>query len=500
MAETTQPPARRAFSLDALRGLAILAMCLSGVVPWMGLPNWMYHAQFPRVIDGEIVERVTFVNTFAGYTWVDLVFPAFLFSMGVAFPFALRKRLDGGTPLWRILTQIAWRYVVLVWFAIYVRHITPYVIARPDPTDTASWLLGLLGFLLLFPALTRFPKQWPDWVGWTLRISGVLLANVFLFWLNWRKLEEGPESIATFLRSIVGQSDIILLVLANMAFFGSLIWVLTRNQPWGRLGFFVVALAGHGIHAKWHQAEGMGWLGELAWSPVGWAYNFSFLKYLFIVLPGTIIGDWLLAWMSGGKSETGELISWPKERLWGIVAALAALVVFFHVALQARWQMAASTVGVLALVGAVALFQKATTSTEQLLRRFYVFGAGWMILGVLLDWTEGGIKKDPSTLSYYFVSLGLAIFLLIFFLILIDILQYRRTFWLLVANGQNPMLAYVGIRNLLAPVVNLLGLESFFMNTVFQSGWGRFIWSMMKTVGLGVVVAGFTRIKVIWRS
>ncbi|NDH55065.1 MAG: DUF5009 domain-containing protein, partial [Betaproteobacteria bacterium] len=44
-------PARqdRALALDALRGLAILAMLLSGQLPFdaNALPAWMYHAQVP---------------------------------------------------------------------------------------------------------------------------------------------------------------------------------------------------------------------------------------------------------------------------------------------------------------------------------------------------------------------------------------------------------------------------------------------------------------------
>lgn len=35
-------------ALDALRGLAILMMVLSGTIPFDGaLPGWMYHAQLP---------------------------------------------------------------------------------------------------------------------------------------------------------------------------------------------------------------------------------------------------------------------------------------------------------------------------------------------------------------------------------------------------------------------------------------------------------------------
>ena len=36
---------KRAFSLDALRGYAIITMVLSGTIASGVLPGWMYHAQ-----------------------------------------------------------------------------------------------------------------------------------------------------------------------------------------------------------------------------------------------------------------------------------------------------------------------------------------------------------------------------------------------------------------------------------------------------------------------
>jgi heparan-alpha-glucosaminide N-acetyltransferase len=76
-------------SLDALRGLTILVMVfvndLAGVA---GVPAWMKHV--PRSVDG--------------MTFVDVVFPAFLFIVGAAIPLALDRRLaleDGQKGLWR---------------------------------------------------------------------------------------------------------------------------------------------------------------------------------------------------------------------------------------------------------------------------------------------------------------------------------------------------------------------------------------------------------------
>src|SRR5271154_609810 len=88
----------RAFALDALRGLAILAMLLSGQMPFGEhvLPSWMYHAQEPP-------PTFQWNGSLPGISWVDLVFPFFLFSMGAAFPLALSKRMENGTSNFKLL-------------------------------------------------------------------------------------------------------------------------------------------------------------------------------------------------------------------------------------------------------------------------------------------------------------------------------------------------------------------------------------------------------------
>src|SRR3982750_1625474 len=78
-------------SLDVLRGLTILVMMfvndLSGV---KGVPPWMEHIH-PSDSDG--------------MTFVDVVFPAFLFIVGISIPFAIGSRLEKGERIARV-----WRH------------------------------------------------------------------------------------------------------------------------------------------------------------------------------------------------------------------------------------------------------------------------------------------------------------------------------------------------------------------------------------------------------
>ena len=89
---------KRAYALDALRGYAIITMVLSATVAWNSLPGWMYHAQTPppdRAFDASL----------SGITWVDLVFPFFLFAMGAAFPFSIKIRFEKGDTKLRLVYE-----------------------------------------------------------------------------------------------------------------------------------------------------------------------------------------------------------------------------------------------------------------------------------------------------------------------------------------------------------------------------------------------------------
>jgi len=87
------PPGGRSRTLDVLRGLTIVAMTfvndLAGV---RDVPAWMKHIS-PHDADG--------------MTFVDVVFPAFLFIVGLSIPLALGRRLDRGEP-----RAQAWSYVL----------------------------------------------------------------------------------------------------------------------------------------------------------------------------------------------------------------------------------------------------------------------------------------------------------------------------------------------------------------------------------------------------
>ncbi|MBI1291140.1 DUF5009 domain-containing protein [bacterium] len=511
-AAVAKPSAPRALALDALRGWAIIAMCISGVVPWGGLPSWMYHAQYAGTMG---FPGLKYTATLPGYTWVDLVFPAFLFSMGAAFPFALSSRIAKGVAQWRILAGVFGRGACLVAFAIYVQHITPSTISNnPD-----AWvqLQALLGFALLFPMLVRMPDSFSkSTVAW-IRGGGLVGAVLLMYWLRF------PEgSLGT--RFNLYRSNIILLVLSNMAVWGSIVWLWTRGNLVARLAVMAVvaaAIQADKVSGSWVNivatprlpAGVAAWCSEhLGFKDFTWAYQFMFVKYLLIVIPGTIVGDILLDWMK--RSDRAEDHGRGTLPIGFLSVFCLLVIVGIHVGLHGRWVFATAltVIPLLGLVWYVIRSFPSQTKTDVLLKGLLGWGSFWLVLGLLCEPLEGGIKKDPSNASYYFVSTGLSILMLISFTIWIDLYKKQRWFWLLIANGQNPMLAYVAIRNLLAPIVGFpfgtFTLENWAFTKLAGNVpvgdvwryWRMFIWSMTKTLALSWVVALFTRAKIIWRA
>lgn len=500
----TQPiPSRppRALALDALRGIAVMGMCLSGRMPHianMALPSWMYHAQTPPP---------TFhysPNSPAGFTWVDLVFPAFLFSMGVAFPFALKSRMNKGATIIQTVFGSLLRMFALIFFAIYMSHINPWAIdaqattqaffnffgqAIPQGFVFNVWHIVLFGFFLCFPVFGRFSKSWNQEVCESIRLIGILVMAGFLAVLHFKSGLAGFD---------IHRSNIILIVLANMAFFGSIIWLLSRRSLALRLSFLAIGFLAHLSKYNIEFLDPI--MGYLKWnSPyISWFYNFGYLKYLLIIIPGTIIGDLLLGWMK--RKEETSLVGWTKHLLWNQAFLMFAWVVALHITLHGRLLWGAWFISMVCIGAGWMFFSNAKSQTEKFLQKLFRWGSFWLVLGLIAEPLEGGIKKDPSNISYYFVTLGMSIFLLISLTIVIDVLKKSRWFSLLVSTGQNPMIAYLGVNTLMEPIFQIPVILKFALNEFIIGPWTYFVWGLAKTFTLAVLTSIFTKLKIFWRT
>ncbi len=488
---------KRAYGLDALRGLAILLMVLSGRIPWGSFPRWMYHGYY-------VPPDMTY-TVIPGITWVDLVFPFFIFAMGAAFPLALTKRLAGGMGKPQIVKGILKRGVLLLAFAIYNQHFMVWPMAGGNP-EWYHYAVALLGFIFMFAIWGRFPWKISPKVYFAIKIAAILIVLVIFWNMSYR-----GESFSLY------RNNIILHVLANMAVVGALIWLFTHSRLSVRLGLMAVFLAinlSYREEGSWMHIVGtthtLPFIADFIKDRVSdnmlpyvrWLYDFSWIgrwnyyKYLFIIIPATICGEHLVTWINE-KEYTEKVVEWSKARLLTIAGFMFGFNLLVITLLYMRFVFWSTLISLVAGYIVYRLTKDHKTSIEKLIFKLYCWGFLWYIIGVFVDPFEGGVKKDPSTLSYYFITAGLAYFLIIAFGILIDIFKVKKGTTLLVENGQNPMIAYVGYSNLILPIIGLVGIVEYINQ--LPPGWGL-IYGIASTLVIAFIVKGFTKLKIFLRT
>lgn len=446
----------REVSIDALRGLAIIGMVLSGTIAHLpDIPGWMYHAQVGP-------PDFHFHPEVPGVTWVDLVFPFFLYSMGLAFPFSMHRFFEKGGKTSALIRKVGVRAFNLFLFAVMLPHLSPY--ALPESLGIARYLFAWIGFVAFFMTFSQFPR-------WKERERMINLAGYSLLFLlmvvRWFVYKQ-PFSIH--------KNDIIILVLANVALIGAITWMLTRNNWWPRLGILVFYLGlrltanldGSINHALYHFTP-IGFIGECLPGVKGVLggigietdrtiyFSMNFLKYLFIVIPGTIVGD-LIYKAGNNKQQAGLMSDSPGAVLKALVLILIGFVGVNLIGLYSRleWLIYLGNLGLLLL--GEGLIHYSEVKLPRMVRNWLNWSYFWLFLGLLFEPFEGGIKKDVATLSYFFVTSGLAGLVLLAFKIAFENFTLSRWLGFLPQVGQNPMVGYVAVTYLVVPLLGLLGL------------------------------------------
>lgn len=460
----------RSQSLDALRGISILLMVLSGSIAFGGvLPGWMYHAQEPP-------PQHIFRPELPGITWVDLVFPFFLFSMGAAIPLAYRKRMQKGEPKWSMVVHSCGRFLLLAFFGLFLPHANPRLLSEGTETTVYGCLLSLCAYAFLFLVYCRWGGKWQ------LVIKAVLISSgLIFFWLY-------PFSGGGFNTS---NSNIIIILLADMALFGGILWVFTSANPLIRIGvlpfIMAVLLAGN--------TSGTINSYIFNFTPAPWLYQFFYLKYLFIIIPGTIAGDWMLKHITEGKTSSGGHSAYPAAFL------LAGIIISNIAFLYLRWLFLNLSITLLLGGMLVFLFREAGyfNRTSLIFGNFLKAGLYLLLLGLFFEAYENGIKKDHSTYSYYFVCSGLAFLALLLF----NMLEMKKAFpgvfkWLS-DTGKNPMIAYSTGSLFLIPLLKLTRLDVFIDQLNSNAAEGLFRGIIFTSV-VSAVTVFFTRKKLFWRT
>ena len=458
-------------SLDALRGIAILGMVLSGSIAYSDMmPGWMFHAQVPP-------PSFKFDPSIAGITWVDLVFPFFLFAMGAAMPLALNKYIQQNTGPVPVIKLAFRRFILLTFFALFSHQMKAWVLA--ENPGIAEHLMSMASFGLLFAVFyeSKNAKSIQLGIMITALISGTIMMVL------WHQNYKGFD---------LYKSDIIIMLLGNMALFGTLIYYFTHDKPLLRLGIlpliFAVFVAAKEPASSW--TKDLFNFNNIAGYKFDWVYQFYFLKYLFIVVPGTYAGEWMFRYRSSENAVSGK----PQLSL---IFISILLIVSNLIGLYIR--IPEINVLISVILCGIALFIIRKENITGSMQRFVQAGSYALILGLFLEAYEGGIKKDVSTYSYYFVTSGLAFFCLILFNMISDTRIWKNLIHFLALTGKNPMVAYVAGSLLLMPLMAITGTKSFW-EAMSQNAIMGTLKGIIFTLAVAVITIYFVRRKWFWKT
>jgi heparan-alpha-glucosaminide N-acetyltransferase len=217
--ETISPRAgSRVLSIDIFRGLTMAVMifvnALAGVP---GLPWWTYHAHANEDV----------------MTYVDMVFPFFLYIVGMSLPLSVAQRLKRNPSLPALWLHIVLRSASLIGLGLILANAEKADASRMGISGNLWALLGLLSaalYLNVYPPSKRFPA-------YSTAIRGIgLVAVIILFAIFRRTTHSGSAAwIDPSYPEILG-----LIGFSYLAV--SFLYIPTRRWRWAPAIWFVVML------------------------------------------------------------------------------------------------------------------------------------------------------------------------------------------------------------------------------------------------------------------
>lgn len=155
-------PTSRLSSIDIFRAITMLLMIfVNDLWTLSGIPEWLGHKEF-----GE-----------DGLGLADVVFPAFLFIVGLSIPMAIKARRKKGDTNAQIIIHIARRSLALIVMGLFMVNLEN-INRELIPISKSTWqIMMAVAFILIwndYPEKKAF-KKIPEWV---MQVAGILVLAV----------------------------------------------------------------------------------------------------------------------------------------------------------------------------------------------------------------------------------------------------------------------------------------------------------------------------------
>lgn len=213
-----EPESVRIQSIDIFRGLTMAVMIfVNDIASVKGLPWWTYHMPGRQ----------------NGMTYVDVVFPAFLFILGMAIPLAVARRVrksGAGMGLWTHILMRSMSLIVLGLILANAWKADPKLTGFPDHTWPTFALVGAILFWLVYP------RDWNQTLSRVLKYGGLAMLAVALILFR-RTAQSGEAAWLDF-----GYWEILGLI--GRAYLATcILYVPFRKIVWAPAAFLVALTA-----------------------------------------------------------------------------------------------------------------------------------------------------------------------------------------------------------------------------------------------------------------
>jgi heparan-alpha-glucosaminide N-acetyltransferase len=216
---TLSRPTPRIASIDIFRGLTMMVMIFVNELGEVkGLPAWTYH--YPRNVDA--------------MSYVDMVFPTFLFIMGLSLPLAIQQRLKKNPSMASLWLHVVLRSLALVVIGLVLANAGKGAQALTHLSHSVWALIALIGAILVWAVYPRQPRH-PMLVH-ALRFLG-LAAIVAMYAIFRRVGKDGQVHWIDF-----GYPEILGLIgFTYLAI--CILYIPTRRFLWAPFAWFLAMLA-----------------------------------------------------------------------------------------------------------------------------------------------------------------------------------------------------------------------------------------------------------------
>jgi predicted acyltransferase len=380
----------RIASVDALRGLTILLMIFVNDLG-KGAPSWMHHIQPPNA---------------DGMTLADVVFPAFLFIVGVSIPLAFERARAAGRSKAAQLGHVLVRTAALLFMGVIVLNTEEY-----PATIGAVW--GVLAFTALVLAWSTPPR------------------------------ENGPKRHIVLILKVLGIAGLIALLaiyrtapaLAQIPFRGRIDdWAWLHTGWWGILGLigWAYLTVGLVLILGWRREWLMGALAILMLIHLAFNHGGLFTHVQSKSWLGPLAG--LLATLKSGVDWLEGYVS-----LRDATGSLAAIT------------MAGCLLGTILRPGSDVTVPRARVAWA------LMFALGLFVAGCVTDTFEG-INKIAATPTWCLWSAAITCVVWIVLFLVMDVAGFKGWSILIRPAGANPLVAYF-LHPILVEGIAVAGLE-----------------------------------------